>query len=504
MADKKFELEIQTKADTKGAKEAEAALNNVEKAAHKAGAASANASNPMALPAGYTPKQYESPEELQAKIDAEKKLADLMTEGEARQEKLNKAIEREAVARRSVEEWRSKQRVAAQEAEIAEVELAQATAARTAAWVASGAAIAAVAKISIDQVDKLARAMAAVDPKWAEENAVGLRFLADLKDPVGALWDTLSGGAEKSVIALAKSKQAAAEAKENLERLIEKRKEQDQAFGTRVVEEAYQREKQAIDEVIAALERKQKLESAKADAEAAADRANVAIAKVTPGADVGAAEAQAAQNNAARRQAEIDSMVEMAQAKAQQAAQLADAAISDAVGIGSVRGFSSKEYREASSRADAAQANAERLQQDLVNAKAIAEQQGAAVLADLSAEQAKITAAVRDKITGNAEAVLKDVDAKAAEIEKLPRQIQDAINLSYNSIQQKLNDAIPNEEQAGEINAQISSLQSSMGRYFGAVSQGFDQIIRDNEREIRNIYNVLRKSSVPMAPTSIR
>jgi len=501
MADKKFELEIQTKADTKGAKEAEAALNKVEQAAHKAEAASANASNPMALPAGYTPKQYESPEELQAKIDAEKKLADLMAEGEARQEKLNKAIEREAVARRSVEEWRSKQRVAAQEAEIAEVELAQATAARTAAWVASGAAIAAVAKISIDQVDKLARAMAAVDPKWAEENAVGLRFLADLKDPIGALWDTLSGGAEKSVIALAKSKQAAAEAKENLERLIQKRKEQDQAFGTRVVEEAYQREKQAIDEVIASLERKQKLESAKADAEAAADRANVAIAKVTPGADVGAAEAQAAQNNAARRQAEIDSMVEMAQEKALAAAKLADAAISDAVGIGSVRGFSSKEYREASSRADAAQADAERLQSELQNAKAIAEQQAAAVVSELSAKQAEITAAVRDKITGNAEEVLAQVDAKAAEIAAMPKQIQDAINLSYNSIGRMLADAIPDDQQAGQIQAQLASLSSALANRDQAFSNQIQQMAREVNAAIRTLES---RRPVIMQPRQIQ
>jgi len=505
-ADKKFELEIQTKADTKGAKEAEAALNNVEKAAHKAEAASAQARhNPMALPAGYTPKAYESPEEIAAKAEAkaaaEKRLADYVAEREAKQEKLNRAIEREADARRRVQEWRAKEKLAIQEAEAAEVELAQATAARTTAWAASGAAIFAVAKLSIDQVDKVAQAMAKVDPKWAEEHAIGLQAITMLAHPIDTFWDVMTDGALKSVQALAASKQAAKEAKENLDKMITARQNADRAFQTTTIENTLKREKEAADDLVAALERAQQIARAREANQAAQDQATITQAQASGG-DATGAQTQARANAFARDNAEEDRKLAAAQAKLEAAVKTAQYAADAAAAIQLSAGVESEKYKQAASAASDAERTSEAARADVEALKAISEQNRQALKVTFDAEQAKLTAAIRDDIKVNAEEALKEVSAKADEIAAMPKQIRDTVSLAFNSIQQALADGLIDERESGAVVGQIAALAAALRGRDDATARALDSLIRQVNEANRRLDQLSR--AVPSAPTPFR
>jgi hypothetical protein len=487
MADKKYEIQIDTKSDTSGAKKAEDALHKVEQAGKKA-ESSFNPNNPMALPPGYSPKMLESPEDIEAKAAAEKRLADYVAEREEKQLKLNKAIEEENEARRRLNDRQATARQAIADTEAAEQALSRATAVRAAAWTASGAAIIAVAKASLDRVHELGSAMSSLDPEWAQDNALWLKAIADLKDPIGTFWRVMTDGAEDSVMALAASQQQAKLMKARLDEMTAAQQRADRAFQASSIENTLKREKQAADALVASLERRHKLAQAKAAVEAANDQAAIAQARATGG-DLGAAQGTAASNAATRKNAEIDRQLEAANAKVEQAVTAAQQAASAAAALGLAVGQNDEQFKKAAAKADDLQHEAEEARADLENFKAISEQNRQVIIAEINVKQAEITAAVRDQVTSNASDVLQLIDSKGKEIAEMPKQIRDTVNLAYASIQQKLADAIPDDRQQGEINAQLAALAAALANRDRALSDQIQDMVSQVNAAIRTLQN---------------
>jgi hypothetical protein len=207
----------------------------------------------------------------------------------------------------------ARQRVAAKMV-AAEAEAARAAIQRGAEFTVAGGVIAAVAKSAFDATMDLANAMAEADPQWAKDHAFALESLVALTNPIQTFWDTVTGGARQSVESLKASQAEVIRTGQQLEKLRAEEKARSDYASNRIVERAYQRELEEIDNQTAALSRQLKvLEAKKAAVEANAKlQDQIAIsngADPNAVAEAAARRAQAAQNGEANK-----SMIEAQQA----------------------------------------------------------------------------------------------------------------------------------------------------------------------------------------------